>query len=115
LGDHLLQEYYQIADFFVYLSEYEGFAIPPLEAMSYGVPVVLSDTPAMNTIYRNAACFATSITPTAVAEAIRNVLENESEKSRLINAGREIAARYTWRETARIISSDWEQLLESSS
>ncbi len=115
LTDHLLQEYYRIADVFVYLSEYEGFGIPPLEAMSYGVPVVLSDTPAMNIIYRDAACFATSITPTAVAEAIKNVLENESEKSRLINAGREIAARYTWYETARIISSDWEQLLESFS
>ncbi|MCI0442952.1 glycosyltransferase family 4 protein [bacterium] len=115
LPDHLLREYYVMADVFVYLSEYEGFGIPPLEAMCYGLPVIISDTPAMNTIYRDSAHFVSSLTPAAVADAIKKVLEDENEKSRLIAAGREIAARYNWRETARIISSDWEQLLDSSS
>ncbi len=115
LPDHLLREYYIMADVFVYLSEYEGFGIPPLEAMCYGLPVIISDTPAMNTIYRDSAHFVSSFTPAAVADAIKKVLEDENEKSRLIATGREIAAQYNWRETARIISSDWEQLLESSS
>lgn len=114
LPDHLLREYYIMSDIFVYLSEYEGFGIPPLEAMSYGLPVIISDTPAMNTIYRNSAHFVPSLSPPAVADAIKKVLEDENEKSRLINAGHEMAAHYNWRETARIISSDWEQLLDSA-
>jgi glycosyltransferase involved in cell wall biosynthesis len=114
LPDHLLQEYYIMADVFVYLSEYEGFGIPPLEAMCYRLPVIISDTPAMNTIYRDSAYFVPSFWPQAVADAIKKVLEDETEKSRLIDAGREMAARYNWRETARIISSDWEQLLDSA-
>jgi glycosyltransferase involved in cell wall biosynthesis len=114
LPDHLLQEYYIMADLFVYLSEYEGFGIPPLEAMCYGLPVIISDTPAMNTIYRDSAHLVSSFAPAAVADAIKKVLEDENEKSRLISAGRELAAHYNWRETARIISSDWEQLLDSA-
>lgn len=114
LPDHLLREYYIMADVFVYLSEYEGFGIPPLEAMSYGLPVIISDTPAMNTIYRDSAHLVPSFAPAAIADAIKKVLEDENEKSRLINAGREMAAHYNWRETARIISSDWEQLLDSA-
>jgi glycosyltransferase involved in cell wall biosynthesis len=115
LPDHLLREYFIMADVFVYLSEYEGFGIPPLEAMCNRLPVIISDTPAMNTIYRDAAHFVSSFTPTAVAEAIKKVMEDEKEKSRMIAVGLELTARYSWRETARIISSDWEQLLDSSS
>jgi glycosyltransferase involved in cell wall biosynthesis len=114
LPDHLLREYYIMADVFVYLSEYEGFGIPPLEAMCYGLPVVISDTPAMNTIYRDSAHFVPTFSAAAVADAVKKVLEDENEKLRLINAGREMVNHYNWRETARIISSDWEQLLDSA-
>ena len=115
VSDSLLQDYYRMADVFVYLSEYEGFGIPPLEAMSYGVPVILSDTPAMNTIYRDSALFVGLLEPVKVAEAIRTVMENENERLKLIDAGRIRAASLTWRETAQIIASDWEHLLDSGS
>ena len=115
VSDSLLQDYYRMADVFVYLSEYEGFGIPPLEAMSYGVPVILSDTPAMNTIYRDSALFVGLLEPEKVAEAIRTVMENENERLKLIDAGRTKAASLTWRETAQIIASDWEHLLDSGS
>ena len=115
VSDSLLQDYYRMADVFVYLSEYEGFGIPPLEAMSYGVPVILSDTPAMNTIYRDSALFVGLLEPEKVAEAIRTVMENENERLKLIDAGRIKAASLTWRETAQIIASDWEHLVDSGS
>jgi glycosyltransferase involved in cell wall biosynthesis len=113
--DSLLQDYYRMADLFVYLSEYEGFGIPPLEAMSYGVPVILSDTPAMNTIYRDSAHFVSLLQPEKIAESIRTIMENKNERLRLIEAGLNKAASLTWRETAQIIASDWEQLLDSGS
>jgi glycosyltransferase involved in cell wall biosynthesis len=115
VSDSLLEDYYQMADLFVYLSEYEGFGIPPLEAMSFGVPVLLSNTPAMNTIYKDSAHFINTIDPATVARAIQSILSNEDERRKYIQAGRAKAASLTWRETARIIGSDWEHLLESGS
>lgn len=109
--DEVVEEYYRMADVFVYLSEYEGFGIPPLEAMSHGVPVVISPTPAMNTIFQGAAAQAGEFRAGSVADAIRRILSDNEERNRLIRAGRELAGRYNWEETARIVSRDWEQLL----
>lgn len=111
VSEKLLQDYFQMADLFVYLSDYEGFGIPPLEAMSYGIPVVLSSTPAMNEIFREAAYFVKSVSPEEVSGAIRRCLEAGPENDRLRRCGRELANHYTWEETACTVSSDWEQLL----
>lgn len=111
VSEELLQDYYQMADLFIYLSDYEGFGIPPLEAMSYGIPVVLSFNPAMNEIFTNAAYFVKEVSPEEVSRALRICLEETPERERLALRGKELANRYTWEETARVISSDWEQLL----
>lgn len=108
--DSVVHDYYRMADVFVYLSEYEGFGIPPLEAMSYGVPAVLSSTPAMNTIFRDASVM-TTIAGDEVADAIRRCLELPEERERLSKAGLALSANYRWENTARIISHDWERLL----
>jgi glycosyltransferase involved in cell wall biosynthesis len=111
VSDSVLEEYYRMADVLVYLSEYEGFGIPPLEAMSYGVPAVISETPAMNTIFQGAAVAAEDFSAAAVAKAIRSAVSDSMQRDRLIRAGLELAARYSWDETASIISKDWEQIL----
>lgn len=115
VSEKLLQDYYQMADLFVYLSDYEGFGIPPLEAMSYGIPVALSATPAMNEIFREAAYFMKSVSPGEVSGSIRHCLEPGPENERLQRCGRELADQYTWEETACTVSSDWEQLLAARS
>lgn len=109
--DAVVEEYYRMADALVYLSEYEGFGIPPLEAMSYGVPAVISATPAMNAIFNGAAAVAADFTAAAVSDAIRRVLMDPQERERLIHKGREVADHYSWDEAARIVSGDWEQIL----
>ncbi len=113
--DNILQEYYKMADAFVYLSEYEGFGIPPLEAMSYSVPVVLSSTPAMNTIFRDAALFATSISAEDVREALQRCLNDTAERDCLIRAGNALVKEYSWDKTAKVVSEDWERLLAARS
>ena len=109
--DETVKEYYRMADVLVYLSEYEGFGIPPLEAMAHGTPAVISPTPAMNTIYEGSAAVAHEMSAGAVAEAIRRILTDSEERNRLIRAGLDLAGRYNWEETARIVSRDWEQIL----
>ena len=110
-----LEDYYRMADVFIYLSTYEGFGVPPLEAMSHGVPVVLSPTPAMDEIYQYSALFVTDISPAAVADSLRACLNDPSLQERLMQSGLAQAARSSWKNTADIISSDWEQLLDGRS
>jgi glycosyltransferase involved in cell wall biosynthesis len=86
---------------FAYPSLEEGFGLPPLEAMACGAPVVSSTTSAL---VENLAGAAPLVDPTdraALAEALRCVLTDEHEASRLRTAGRERAAGFTWAECAR--------------
>jgi glycosyltransferase involved in cell wall biosynthesis len=113
--DKTVEDYYRMADVFVYLSTYEGFGIPPLEAMSYGIPTVLSRTPAMDQIYQFSALFVPEITPSSVADAIRACLNDVPLREQLIESGLAQVERSRWSDTARMISDDWEQLLAGRS
>jgi glycosyltransferase involved in cell wall biosynthesis len=111
VSEKLLQDYFQMADLFVYLSDYEGFGIPALEAMSYGVPTVLSLNPAMDEIFKDAAYFVNQVSVSEVSRAFKHLLEDSTVRCDLARRGKELADRYTWEEAARVVSADWEQLL----
>jgi glycosyltransferase involved in cell wall biosynthesis len=113
-SDSTVDEHYRMADLFVYLSEYEGFGIPPLEAMSYDVPCVLSSTPHMDRIFQDAAHFAKALTVEEVSKSIERCMQDSVERERLKQAGRTLVQHYSWDETARIISEDWARLLYNS-
>ena len=110
-----LEDYYRMADVFVYLSTYEGFGIPPLEAMSYGVPVVLSRTPAMDQIYQYSALFVPDISPASVADSVRACVKDLPLREHLIESGFAQVERSRWSDTANLISNDWEQILAARS
>jgi glycosyltransferase involved in cell wall biosynthesis len=111
VSEKLLEDYYQMADLFVYLSDYEGFGIPALEAMSYGVPSILSQNPPMDEIFKDAAYFIKQPSANELRRVIHQLLEDQPMRCSLACRGKELADRYTWEETARVVSSDWEQLL----
>ncbi len=106
-----VEDYYRMADVFVYLSTYEGFGVPPLEAMSYGVPVVLSRTPAMDEIYQYSVLFVPDLSAGSVADCLRACLTDMLLREQLIESGLAQVKRSRWTDTAKIISDDWEQLL----
>ena len=110
-----VEDYYRMADVFVYLSTYEGFGIPPLEAMSYGVPVVLSRSPAMDQIYQYSALFVPDISAPSVADSIRACLNDLPLREQLIESGFAQVERSQWSDTAKMISNDWEQILAAGS
>lgn len=90
----------QAASLFVYPSLYEGFGLPPIQAMACGIPVIVSDHPAMAEVIGNAAVRVPATDDSALAEAIRRLLFDKREHSRLVHAGLARAAHCTWRETA---------------
>lgn len=100
VDDAALAERYAAASVAVYLSEYEGFGLPVLEAMTRGVPVVTSVRPATGEIFRNAALTADPGDAGSVARAVARVLEDAVLRASLAERGRVLAASLTWSQAA---------------
>lgn len=96
-----LADRYAAADAAVFLSAYEGFGLPALEAMARGVPVVVSDRPALNEIFGDAALQAPLEDEHAIADAIGRLLDDEAVRRHFIHRGRNVAARHSWTLAAR--------------
>lgn len=91
---------YSRARAFVFLSEYEGFGLTPLEALSAGVPIVVLDTPVAREVYGSAALYVERPEPALIDAALARVLTDEPERARILAAGRDTLARYSWRACA---------------
>lgn len=96
VADHDLPQLYADASAFVFLSEYEGFGLTPLEALAAGVPAVLLDTPVAHEICGDAALYLARPEPDLVAAALHTVLFDARERERVLSAARHIVGRYSW-------------------
>jgi glycosyltransferase involved in cell wall biosynthesis len=96
-----LPRWYNHADLFVYPSVYEGFGLPPLEAMACGTPVVVSSAGSLREVAGDAALFVEPSDVGALVQACRRVLDDRTLRSELIRAGLERAALFSWDDTAR--------------
>lgn len=96
-----LVPWYNYADFLVYPSEYEGFGLPPLEAMACGAPVVLSSAGSLSEVGGDAAVFVEPSDVEGLTEAMRALIEDGARRERLSILGLERASHFSWEETAR--------------
>jgi glycosyltransferase involved in cell wall biosynthesis len=101
VNDDNLPDLYRAASVFVYPSLYEGFGLPPLEAMACGVPVVTSDAASVREVVGDAALTVPARDAAALAAALRAVLSSEEVRNRLAAEGPRRAATFTWERTAR--------------
>lgn len=103
VGDDDLRSWVAHARLLAFPSRYEGFGLPPLEAMAAGVPVVASDIPAVCEVIAGTEPAATLVPPQdadALAEAIALVHCDHARRNAQILAGRQCAATWTWERTA---------------
>ena len=98
--DPELADLYASASAFAFLSDYEGFAMTPLEALGAGVPVVLLDTEVAREIYGPAARYVERPDPALIADALAHVLFDEAERARLLAVAAPMLERYSWRDCA---------------
>lgn len=75
------QSLFKSARLFIFPSIYEGYGIPPVEAMAAGTPVVLSDIPVLREVGRNFATYADPTNSDSLAEAIANSIKNSTSQS----------------------------------
>jgi glycosyltransferase involved in cell wall biosynthesis len=101
ISDGELRALYEQALALVFPSFYEGFGLPPLEAMTCGCPVVISEQPALLEVCGEAAlhCHATDVDQ--IARTMRNLHSDAALRERLSQAGLARAQRFTWAATAR--------------
>ncbi|MGA2743025.1 MAG: glycosyltransferase family 1 protein [Bryobacteraceae bacterium] len=96
-----LRVFFESAALFVFPSLYEGFGLPPLEAMATGTPVVASNVSALPEVLGDAALLVNPENVFEIARAIQEALLDDELRSDLIAKGKAQAARYSWDRTAR--------------
>ncbi|MBI4315530.1 MAG: glycosyltransferase family 4 protein [Chloroflexi bacterium] len=96
-----MQKIYAAAAVFVFPTLYEGFGMPPLEAMACGTPVITSNTTSIPEITGPAALLVDPQEVRALARALEAVLTEAGLAEALRHKGREQAARFSWERTAR--------------
>jgi len=92
---------YRGARLFVYPSLEEGFGLPPVEAMACGIPTISSATSALEGNLRGAARLVDPESVDALADAMRELLSDETERDRLRSLGLQRAAQFDWDASAR--------------
>lgn len=108
-----LVKVYQGAEAFVFPSFYEGFGLPPLEAMACGTPVVVSGTPALVEFGGPAARVVRDPQPEALAEALAGILGEPALRTELSARGLEWAQGFTWQRFVRETRAAWRDVAKA--
>lgn len=98
LNDNELLELYQKAKVFVFPSLYEGFGIPPLEAMACGVPVITSNIPVFRELYKDSALFFSSTEE--LTSKLKLLITNIDLQNKLVDRGLNQVEKYSWESSA---------------
>ncbi len=115
LSDAELRALYAGAQVFIFPSRYEGYGLPPLEAMALGAPVVCADAASLPEVVGDAALLFPPGDDGTLARTLERVLEDAALRARLTAAGRARAAQFTWERAADVTVTVYESALVNTS
>ena len=95
-SDNILGKLYQNAAAFIYPSLYEGFGIPVLEAMSFGCPVICSNTSSIPEVVGDAGEYFDPVNQESMRSALENVLESRARRDELVSKGYVRCSMFSW-------------------
>ncbi len=105
---------YSMADVFAFPSFFEGFGVPPIEAMACGAPVVTSNTSSLPEVVGDAALLIDPYNTGELARAMLQVLENEQLREELRQKGYARAQHFTWPKSASKMLSVYQRLYDGA-
>jgi len=108
--DKDLPALYNLAAAFAYPSIYEGFGIPPLEALACGTPTVTADNSSLPEVVADAAVLVSAEDVGSIASGIARVMADEALRARLRAAGPERARQFTWGQAAKRVLACYERV-----
>jgi glycosyltransferase involved in cell wall biosynthesis len=111
-SDDVLVGLYRQAEAFIYPSLYEGFGLPPLEAMAAGCPVICSNNSSIPEVVNNAGEYFDPKDYESIANAIEKVMRSSELKSKLMQAGFDNVKKFSWVNCARETMSIYNQLVD---
>lgn len=109
VADREMPSIYSLAQVFLFPSIYEGFGLPPLEAMACGVPVIT--TPALSEVVEEAALKVSPENVEEMALAMAKVLENKDLREELIQKGFKQVEKFSWEKAAQQTLNLYEEVL----
>jgi len=92
---------YKNAELFLFPTLYEGFGLPPLEAMACGCPVVVSDKGSLPEVCGDAAVYVNPYDPQSIAEGVLKVLIDENLRQNLIQKGYQQVKKFSWEHSVK--------------
>jgi glycosyltransferase involved in cell wall biosynthesis len=110
LPDEDLPYFYNGADIFVYPSLFEGFGIPPLEAMACGCPVISSNTSSLTEVVGEAGILVDPESVEDITGAMIEVLSNAERRKTMIQNGFQQVQKFSWQRSARALLTIYEGL-----
>ncbi len=105
IPDNELSEMYKNAKLYIFPSLYEGFGLPPLEAMQYKIPVVSSNRTCMPEVLRDAAEYFNPEDHLSMSDAIWRGISDETLRTKLVQAGQKLIHSYSWEKAGK---TTWE-------
>ena len=114
VSDKDLREYYKNASVVAYPSLYEGFGLPPLEAMAAGVPVVTSNNSSLPEVVGDAAIMVNPYCSDELSNAIHRVISDKNLQTELRSKGRKRAKMFNWHRVAREVLGVYHEVYDEA-
>jgi glycosyltransferase involved in cell wall biosynthesis len=113
LSADTLAALYHLADAFVFPSLYEGFGLPPLEAMASGTPVLTSSLSSLPEVVGEAALLVNPHDAESIADGMQQILSDTALRERLTHLGRIRASEFSWESSVRRVLAAYREVSAS--
>jgi glycosyltransferase involved in cell wall biosynthesis len=105
--------FYKSAQIFVFPSLYEGFGLPPLEAMANGTPVLASNVSSLPEVLGDAALLINPDNVFEISRGLKHLLFDSHLRAELIAKGLEQVRRYSWSKSAELVWKTYKKVIEN--
>lgn len=115
VGENDLAGYYNCAEIFIFPSLYEGFGIPPLEAMKSGCPVIASNKSSIPEVVSSGGLLVDPADTRGLTEAIKSILTSQDLREKLVAVGQHQSQKFSWKSSANKLQHLFEIIRTKSS